>query len=242
MVDLEGNKPVVIFITIALVGGFLGGLLTTSFIASANPQAVQGEPGPQGPKGDKGATGDTGPTGPTGATGATGDTGETGATGDTGAEGPQGPPGIQGPQGINGYNSVIQIIESQNETYASLAAVYTLDQWYNMSIFDGSMKLTIDVQNQSRICAEFIGSVSLTSPCSGWFRLTVDNQVYSTSCMAAVGITGYQTVSQYMPIQVKVLTGPLSEGQHTVEVEFLREEGTPVVLERSLFATELASP
>jgi hypothetical protein len=236
MVDLEGNKPVVIFITLALVGGFLGGLLTTSFIANANPQAIQGEPGPQGPKGD------TGDTGATGATGDTGATGETGATGGTGAEGPQGPSGVQGSQGINGYNSAIQIVESQNATYAPLTTAYTLDQWYNMSIFDGSMKLTIDVQNQSRICAEFIASVSLTSPCSGWFRLAVDNQTYSISCMAAVGITGVQTVSEYMPIQVKVLTGSLSEGQHTVEVEFLRDEGTPIVLERSLFATELASP
>jgi hypothetical protein len=233
MVDLEGNKPVVIFITIALVGGFLGGLLTTSFIANANSQVIQGEPGPQGPKGD---------TGDTGATGATGATGETGAMGEKGAEGPQGSAGAQGPQGVNGYNSVIQMVEGQNVTFAPLTVAYTLHQWYNMSIFDGSMKLIIDVQNQSRICAEFIGSVGLTSPCSGWFRLAVDSQLYSIICVAAVDITGSQTVSQYVPIQVKVLTGPLSEGQHTVEVEFLRETGTPTVLGRSLFVTELASP
>jgi hypothetical protein len=221
MVDLEGNRAVIIFVTIAIVAGLVGGLLTASFLTNTNPQVIQGEPGPQGPKGDKG---------------------DTGATGETGAEGPQGPTGIQGPQGINGYNSVIQIIQSQNATYAPLTSDYTLDQWYNMSILDGSMKLIIDVQNQSRICAEFIGTVSLSSPCSGWFRLVMDNQIYSTVLMAAIGTTGTEMVSQFEPIQVKMLTGTLSGGQHTVEVEFLREEGTPIVMERSLYVTELASP
>jgi hypothetical protein len=239
MVYVEGNKAIVIFLIIALVAGLLGGLLTTSFLANPNPQVVQGETGAQGVQGSQG---ESGPQGPKGDTGDTGATGATGAIGETGAEGPQGLPGIQGPQGINGYNSVIQIIQSQNVTYAPLTVAYTLDQWYNMSIFDDSMKLLIDIQNQSRICAEFIGSVSLTSPCSGWFRLVVDNQVYSTVCMATVGITGYQTVSQFVPIQVKVLTGALSGGQHTVEVEFLRGEGTPIVLGRSLYVTEFASP
>jgi hypothetical protein len=39
-----------------------------------------------------------------------------------------------------------------------------------------------------------------------------------------------------------VLTGALSGGQYTVEAEFLRDEGTPVVLSRSLFVTEFAPP
>jgi hypothetical protein len=167
--------------------------------------------------------------GTTGATGAVGATGEAGATG---AQGPKGLQGVQGPQDIKGYNSVVQIVQSQNVSSVPLDLAYTLDQWYSLSILDSSMKLILDVQNQSRICAEFIGSANLTSPASVWIRLVV----------AAVGAIGTETISQCVPIQAKVLTGALSGGQHMVEVEFLRNEGNLVVLSRSLYLTEFASP
>jgi hypothetical protein len=104
------------------------------------------------------------------------------------------------------------------------------------------MKLVIDVQNQSRILAEFIGSVNLTSPASLWIRLVVDRHLYSIVSTAAVGSIGPLTVSHSIPIQVKLLTGALSQGQHTIEVEFLRDEGTPVILGRSLYVTEFLTP
>jgi len=230
MVYLEGNKAVIIFVTIAIIAGLLGGFLTTSFLAKPSPQGIQGESGPQGPKGD------------TGDTGATGVTGAIGAAGATGAQGPQGIQGIQGLQGLNGSNSVIQVIQSQNVTDTTLGSAFTLDQWYNMSILDSAMKLVVDIQSQSRICAELIGSVNLTSPASVWIRLVVDNQLNSTVCMAGVTNSGPGTLSQSLPIQVKILTGALSGGQHTVEVEFLRDESTPVILSRSLYVTEFASP
>lgn len=75
--------------TSALIGGIVGGSITTAFIiAESNVPGPTGEPGGIGPTGPAGAT--SGLVGPTGATGATGATGVTGATGQTGVTGPTG--------------------------------------------------------------------------------------------------------------------------------------------------------
>ena len=61
----------------------------------------------------------------------------------------------------------------------SLDNDYVWDIWQNMSLFDGSMSLTVDVRNQSKIYAVFVCSVALNNPASVWFRIAVDNQFYS---------------------------------------------------------------
>jgi hypothetical protein len=79
--------------------------------------------------------------------------------------GPQGIQGEQGPQGepgLDGTDTVQQIVQSQNVSSASLGA-YVVNQWYGMSVFDGSMSQVITVSDQSSIGAEFSGSVYLSN-------------------------------------------------------------------------------
>lgn len=218
-----------------------------------------GATGPVGPTGPTGATGATGPAGPAGATGATGATGAQGPQGEQGIpgeqgpqgiqgeqgpqgiQGPQGPPGpqgIQGQPGLNGSTSVIQIIQSQSANTSDLSA-YTIGQWYNMSALDGSMRLTINTQNQSRIYAEFLGTVSISSGGAISLRIVVDNQI--TSTVSHAGVSG-ANVALNLTVQAKILTIALPAGQHTIDVQFLRNSGTPILMERSLYVTELAFP
>ena len=159
-------------------------------------------------------------------------------TGPQGIQGYVGPQGIQGEPGLNGTNTILQIIQSQNVTQASLET-YNLTQWYNMSVFDSSMRLTINVQSQSRICAEFVSTVSFTNS-EVWLRIVVDNQYNSTVCYA--GLLGPSAPAMHLPIQVKTLTDALSAGTHTIDVQFYRFSGLPTLMDRSLYVTELTAP
>ncbi len=166
-------------------------------------------------------------------------TGPQGEQGDQGIQGVKGDQGAQGPPGLNGSNSVIQIIQSQNVTSASLGA-YTNGQWYNMSILDSSMRLTINVQDQSRIYAEFLSSVSVPSEGIISLMIVVDNQFNGT--VFNVGINNVPALTITFPIQAKILTNALTAGEHTIEVQFLRNNGAPLLTERSFYVSELASP
>jgi hypothetical protein len=170
--------------------------------------------------------------------------GEQGVQGTQGAQGPSGPQGIQGVQGVpgpDGSNSVIQIVQAQNATEANLGPAYSISQWYNTSVLDSSMKLAITIQNQSRISAEFLSYIYTSSAGVVSLRIVVDNHFNSTVCNA--GIIG-APASTYLsiPIQVRILTDALPAGEHTIELQFLREYGTPTLMSRSLCVTELASP
>ena len=169
----------------------------------------------------------------------TGPQGERGVQGVQGEQGVGGLAGQQGLPGLDGSNSVIQVIQSQNLTYANLDA-YTDGQWYNMSILDSSMRLTINVQDQSRIYAEFLTSVSIPSKGTISLMIVVDNQFNGSVCN--VGITNVPSLTVTFPLQARILTNVLPAGQHTIEVQFLRNDGTPLLLERSLYVSELASP
>ncbi len=156
-----------------------------------------------------------------------------------GPQGAQGDQGIQGEPGLDGTNSVMQVIQSQNMTPVSLEA-YNLTQWYNMSVFDSSMTLTIDIQSGSRICAEFLGSATFTNS-EVWLRIVVDNQYNSTICyIGCFEVPSSPTL--HLPIQVKILTDTLPAGTHTVDVQFYRFNGFPTLLDRSLYVTELVAP
>jgi hypothetical protein len=232
------KKLVVMVVVVGLILGLIGGLAGAFIFAKPGPQGPEGPQGPQGIQGIQGLQGEQGPQGEQGIQGVAGPQGPQGIQGIQGLQGEQGPQGIQGEPGINGTDSILQILQSQNVTSVSLGS-YTMDQWYNMSVFDSSMRMTINVQDQSRIYAEFLSSVNIANLASLWLRIVVDNQFNSTVCK--VGLLSPSAVNLNLQTQVKILTGALSAGQHTIEVQFLRDDGTPTLMDRSLSVTELAS-
>jgi len=257
-------KAIATLAVIGLIAGIIGGVVAEPFFVQQGPQGEQGPQGLQGPKGDTGDTGATGPrgaTGPAGPMGPTGATGATGATGDTGPQGEIGPQGIQGEQGVqgeigpqgiqgeqgvqgeigpqgpqgepglDGADAIEQIVTGQNFTQISIAS-YNLTTWYNMSVFDSSMTMTINVNDQSKILAEFFTSVEIGNS-EVWFRVVIDNQYYSTVSYAA------SIPAMKLPVQLKMLTGSLSAGDHTIEVQFYRDSGSSILLDRLLIVSEL---
>ncbi len=158
--------------------------------------------------------------------------GPQGIQGVQGAKGDQGLQGVQGLPGLNGTNTVQQMLVSQNLTSAILDATYNSSQWYNLSIFDTSMRTTLNINDQSRILAEFATTISLSNS-AVWFRIVVDNQYVSTVCRAST------SPNMDLPIYVKILTGSLSAGEHVIEIEFYRVNGITTVLDRSIYMTEL---
>ncbi len=205
--------PVVIAVIIGLISGLVGAYIF----------AIPGTQGPQGIQGVQGLTGETGATGPPG---------PTGPEGPQGLQGEIGPQGPQGEPGLNGTNTIQQMIVSQNLTAVTIDTTYTQAQWYNMSVLDSSMKTTLNISDQSRILAEFATTISLSS--SGiWFRIVVDNQYFSAECRAST------SPNMDIPIYVKILTGSLSAGQHTIEVQFYRVNGITLIRDRSIYMTEL---
>jgi len=198
-------------VALALVIGLLGGVISAALVA---PLFMK-----QGPQG------------------------ETGLTGPQGPEGEQGPQGLQGNSGTNGTDgtdAVLQILQNRNATTVSLNA-YTVLQWFNMSDFDSSMKMTINIQQDSKIFVQFSSSHTLTSGASILVRIVVDNVYYSSIYMASSPSPSSVTCS--FPGHMEFLTGPLNSGQHTIEVQFQRDaDGPSTQLERTLTATEITTP
>ena len=200
----------------ALVIGLLGGVVSAALVA---PLFMK--PGPQG---------------------------ETGSTGSQGPQGAQGPQGLQGNRGTDGTNgidgtdSILQILQNRNATAVVLSASYPVLQWFNMSDFDSSMKLTINIQLNSKIFVEFSSSHTLSSGASILVRIVVDN-VYNSSIYSASSPSPPSSGTYSFPGHIEFLTGPLSLGQHTIEVQFQRNvDGPSTQLERTLTATEITTP
>ncbi len=172
--------------------------------------------------------------------------GETGATGSQGSQGPQGvqgPQGLQGNPGTNGIDAILQILQNRNDTAVVLSTVnYPVSRWFNMSHFDSSMKMTINIQQNSKIFVEFSSSHTLDSGASILVRIVVDN-VYNSSVYRASSPSPPSSGTYTFPGHIEFLTGPLSSGQHTIEVQFQRDVGGPSTeLERTLTATEITTP
>lgn len=214
------KRIMLLAVVVALVFALVSGLVGAYLFAKPGPQGLEGEQGIQGvigPQGDKGDKGDQGL---------------------QGIQGDRGEQGIQGEPGLNGTNSIIQAIQSQNVTPASLGT-YSLTQWYNMSVFDSSMTLKVDIQSESRICAEFLSTATFTNS-EVWLRIVVDNQYNSTVCyIGCFEVPSSPTL--HLPIQVRILTDTLPAGTHTVDVQFYRFNGSPTLLDRSLYVAELAA-
>jgi hypothetical protein len=158
--------------------------------------------------------------------------GEQGSQGETGPQGPQGIPGV------NGTDSILQIFQSRNDTKVDIGS-YTAMQWYNMSDLDPSMKITINVQQNSKIFAQFSGTHTLEPPESIWVRIVVDNNYNSSTYMCSTGppASGIYKMTGH----VEFLTDSLNAGSHTINVQFLRETGSPEMLDRTLTVIEIAS-
>jgi len=210
------NKYAWKFVVLALVIGLLGGVLGAALIG---PLLVKS--GPQGPAGEQGPQGLQGLEGP---------------------EGQQGPEGLQGPQGIpgiDGTDAILQILQNRNDTQEDTSG-YAAMQWFNMSEFDRSMKITMNIQQNSKIFAQFSSTHSLSPPSTIWIRIVVDNNYNSSIYKVSIGPPSSGVFM--IPGHIEFLTNPLNAGQHTIEVQFLRENGSPLILDRTLTVTEITSP
>jgi len=201
------------FLVLALVIGFIGGILGAALIA---PFFVK--PGPQGLKGEQGPQGEQGL---------------------QGLQGLQGALGSQGMPGINGTDAILQVLQNRNDTVVDTVS-FAEGQWFNMSRFDSSMKITISLQQNSKIFGQFSSTHTLNAPALIWVRIVVDNNynssVYKVSTPAPPA-SGIYTI----PGHVEFVTGSLNAGQHTVDVQFL-QQGSPLILDRTLTAFEITSP
>ena len=166
--------------------------------------------------------------------------GPKGDKGDKGDIGPQGVQGIPGIPGEDGMSSILQTLQNRNNTAVDTSA-YALMQWFNMSVFDSSMKMTISIQQNSKILVQFSASQTLDAPASFLVRIVVDNSYNSSVYKVSLGPPASGTYT--IPGHVEFLTSPLSSGQHTIEVQFQRESGTtpPILLDRTLTVTEIIS-
>ena len=149
-------------------------------------------------------------------------------------QGPQGDTGPQGPAGADGTDAIQQMLASQNLTSVSIWS-YNITTWYNMTVFDSSMTMTINIGDQSRILAEFSTSVYLSNS-EFWFRIVIDNQYNSTVAYTS------SIPAMNLPIQSRILTGSLSAGEHTISVQFYRVSGSSTLRDRLLMVSELPPP
>jgi len=196
-------KFVVLALVIGFLGGVLGAALFSPFFVKQGPQGPQGEQGLQGPQGLQGA------------------------------QGPQGIPGI------DGTDAILQMLQNRNDTEVDVTGYATM-QWFNMSVFDSSMNVTINIQQNSKIFVQFSATHSLDAPASIWVRIVVDNS-YNSS-VYKVSVTPPSSATYKIPGHIEFLTDPLAAGQHTIEVQFLREQGSILMLDRALTVMEITSP
>jgi hypothetical protein len=221
---------------IALLSGIVGAVLSAQFFI---------KPGPAGPQGDKGDKGDPGVQGP------------------QGIPGTDGPQGLQGIPGANGTDAIIQIVQKRNDSEIATIG-FTLGQWFNISQIDPSMEIVIDIRENSKVFVEFSSSHRLEPPASIWVRIVVDGTYNSSKYVCSTGppasykpmksftmrnngskyvcSTGPPASGTYtLPAHVEFLTDLLSAGFHTVNVQFLRQDGSPIILDRTLTATEISA-
>jgi hypothetical protein len=200
---------------IGLLAGAIGAALSAQIFIKPGPQGEQGPLGPQGEKGDKGDTGDLGPQG---------------SQGEQGEQGPQGIPGV------NGTDAILQIIQKRNETQVDIDG-YAEMQWFNISDVDSSMEVIINIQANSKIFVQFSTTHRLEPPASIWVRIVVDGAYNSSMYVCATGPPASGVYQ--IPGHIEFLTDSLDTGPHTVNVQFLREVGSPITLGRTLTVIEI---
>jgi len=208
---VELEKKDAIFLALILVIGLSAGVIGAALSAQ-----ILIKPGPEGPQGEQG------PAGP------------------QGEQGPQGVEGSQGIPGVNGTDSILQILQNRNGTQVAISN-YTEMQWHNFSNLDSSMEMAINVQQDSKIFAQFSGTNTLQPPASIWIRIVVDNNYNSSRYVCSLGSTarGAHTNTGH----IEVLTDPLNAGTHIISVQFWIEDGplNILLLDRTLTVIEVAS-
>jgi hypothetical protein len=219
---LDEKVTLALLLIASLVLGLVGGAIASLLFATPGP------PGEQGPAGQDGLDGPQGPAG---------SAGPQGEQGTTGPQGEQGPQGLQGIPGTDGINSILQTIQNTNDTIQNIGS-YTAMEWFNMSEVDSLMMITIDVQQNSRLLIQFSASLSLEPPASLWTRIVLDNSFNSTVCVTSVGPPSAGIFK--FPSHIEFLTDPLNSGLHTINLQLLRENGSPIILDRTLTVIEIA--
>jgi len=227
--DMGVRGVLIILVIASLIVGLAGGMAGALLFANPGLQGLQGTQGPQGPQGLPGADGAQGATGPQGATG---------ATGAPGSNGPAGPAGAQGVAGANGNNSILQIVQTRNYT-AQDTGSFTAFQWFNMSVFDASMAITMTTRANSKLFVQFTTTASLEPPGALQVIVMVDNTLNSTVSTTSVGPPSAGTFR--FPSHLEFLTDSLTAGPHTIRMQFLRESGSPILLDRALTVMEIAT-
>lgn len=171
-----------------------------------------------------------------------------GPQGETGLQGPQGErgeQGLQGNPGTNGTDAILQILQNRNSTAVDIsdpALGFTVSDWFNMSDFDASMKMIINIQQNSKILVQFSSSHTLSSGASILVKIVLDN-LYNSTIYKASSPSPPSSGTYSFPAHIEFLTGPLSSGQHTIEVQFQRDmTGPSTQLARTLTITEITTP
>lgn len=223
--EMEQRMALAILLITSIMIGLIGGVTGSFLVAKPGPQGEQGPPGDDGQNGLDGQQGPIGPEGPQG---------EQGMPGPQGEQGIQGIPGLPG---IDGSNSVIQIVQNKNTTNQDTQS-YAYTQWANMSELDSSMMININVQQNSRLLIQFSASISIDPPGSLQTRIVVDNTYNSTVSMNSIGSSSAGLMK--LPNHIEFLTNPLNSGLHTINLQILRESGSPILLDRTITIMELA--
>jgi hypothetical protein len=224
---MEQKVALAILLMVSIALGLIGGVTSSFLTGEPGPQGEQGPQGEPGPQGEQGMTGETGPEGPQGPAG------EQGVPGIQGEQGPQGAPGPQG------SNSIIQAVQSRNTTTFETQS-YPDSQWFNMSELDSSMVININVQQNSQLLIQFSASIYISPPSFLQTRIVVDNSYNSTSSTNSVGSSSTGIVRSLNHIEF--LTDPLNSGMHTINLQILREYGSPTILDRTITVMEIAGP
>jgi len=221
---MEQKVALAILLMVSIILGLIGGVTSSFLAAKPGPQGEQGAPGKDGVDGQDGSQGPVGPAGPQGEQGL------------LGPEGEQGPQGVQGIPGTDGSNSVIQAIQNKNTTILDTQR-YTSMQWANISDLDSTMMININVQQNSRLIIQFSASISIDPPGSLQTRIVLDNNYNSTVSKNSVSSSSTGIIT--FPNHIEFLTDPLNSGSHTINLQILRENGSPIILDRTFTVIEI---
>ena len=221
---MEQKVALAILLMVSIILGLIGGVTSSFLAAKPGPQGEQGAPGKDGVDGQDGSQGPVGPAGPQGEHGL------------PGPEGEQGPQGVQGIPGTDGSNSVIQAIQNKNTTILDTQS-YTSMQWANISDLDSTMMININVQQNSRLIIQFSASISIDPPGSLQTRIVLDNNYNSTVSKNSVSSSSTGIIT--FPNHIEFLTDPLNSGSHTINLQILRENGSPIILDRTFTVIEI---
>ena len=201
---------------------------------NTGPQGPKGDKGDAGEKGIKGDTGLQGPTGPAGPAGATGPTGSTGATGPAGPTGATGPAGSKGAMGDKGEKGDIGAFSTANIDEDILMNDYAIRQLANPTgdqdaVNLGSMKkyvstttITTGIAHKQNSLAYLIQKVGLT-PVNNVVSVTLEEDFKSNLHILnkkAYTFNLVRTSVDSFNSRLALNKKPLSEGEHTICVEF----------------------